>query len=31
VFYLPAFLLLAVVYLLQMRRKRKEESEGVPA
>ncbi|MEQ9695621.1 TRAP transporter permease [Shimia sp. SDUM112013] len=29
IFYLPAFLLLGLVYLLQMRRKRKEE--GVPA
>ena len=31
VFYIPAFILLAVVYLLQMRRKRKEESEGETA
>ncbi|GAA6163149.1 TRAP transporter permease [Pelagimonas sp. KU-00592-HH] len=30
VFYLPGFLLLGLVYLLQMRRKRKE-TEGVPA
>ncbi len=31
VFYIPALLLLAAVYLLQMRRKRKEETEGVLA